>query len=214
MLCRYRVVFLLVLIVSVIEGFQTSRGCIRRTSKKSLRMDDEVARKGIKVELTTREEYLETRFTRLSASGHDLTPMLHEEVLEELDHHSSDLLQNRGIGERGLYCSTIGGLPIFSSGNRLDGECTETDLVFTDPCDEEHVEVRTNGDAICKRCGLMIGRAILNAEGKACKFIVQIADQKLRFYPLSKPFPPASQPESYWGSEDQYTFRRQLGGDE
>lgn len=40
-----------------------------------LRMDDEVARPNIKEELTTREEYLDTRFKRLSSSGHDLTPI-------------------------------------------------------------------------------------------------------------------------------------------
>ena len=38
-------------------------------------MDDEVARPNIKEELTTRDEYLDTRFKRLSSSGHDLTPI-------------------------------------------------------------------------------------------------------------------------------------------
>ena len=40
-----------------------------------LRMDDEVARPNIKEELTTRDEYLDTKFKRLSSSGHDLTPI-------------------------------------------------------------------------------------------------------------------------------------------
>lgn len=31
-------------------------------------------------ELTTRDEYLATRFTKLSASGHDLTPLTQSEV--------------------------------------------------------------------------------------------------------------------------------------
>lgn len=51
----------------------------------SLRMDDEVARPGIKEELTTREEYLDSRFTRLSPSGHDLTPWTREMIQDYLE---------------------------------------------------------------------------------------------------------------------------------
>jgi hypothetical protein len=48
---------------------------------KILKMDDETARYGIKVELTTRDDYLESRFKKLSPSGHDLTELTNEEVV-------------------------------------------------------------------------------------------------------------------------------------
>ena len=47
-------------------------------------MDDETARKSCKVDLTTREDdYLVKRFTKLSQSGHDLTPMSIAEIGNE-----------------------------------------------------------------------------------------------------------------------------------
>ncbi|CAM9492179.1 unnamed protein product [Discosporangium mesarthrocarpum] len=57
------------------EGTAPVRSC-----KGAVWMDDEIAREGIKEELTTRDAYLETRFTKLSESGHDLTPMTTQEV--------------------------------------------------------------------------------------------------------------------------------------
>lgn len=41
-----------------------------------------VLRLDVLQELTTRDEYLATRFTKLSASGHDLTPLVPSEVNE------------------------------------------------------------------------------------------------------------------------------------
>lgn len=61
--------FIIVIIVACCEAYKG-----RRTPRLSLRMDDEVARFGIKTELTTREEYLSNTFVRLSESGHDVTP--------------------------------------------------------------------------------------------------------------------------------------------
>jgi hypothetical protein len=48
-------------------------------------MDDEIARAGIKEELTTRDEYLDSKFVRLSSSGHDLTPMTAEALQTALE---------------------------------------------------------------------------------------------------------------------------------
>ena len=53
--------------------------CAKRHSSSRL-YDDEVSRKGIKVEFTTHEEYLTERFVGLSKSGHDLTPLLSKEI--------------------------------------------------------------------------------------------------------------------------------------
>ena len=194
-------------------GGQSSwRGGIQQ--RGLIRMDDEVARAGIKVELTTREDYLETRFTKLSASGHDLTPMLKEEVLAwQCEKQPSDIAHNAGLGQKGLYCAAVGGLPIFASGDRKDSECSATELVFSSPCDEEHVKIEIEtGDFYCARSGIRIGT--VSSQSPQRRFRVNLSNQSLRFHPLQKPFPVESQPESYWGSEDQFTYRRQVGSDE
>ena len=193
-------------------GQSTWRG---ETQRGLIRMDDEVARAGIKVELTTREDYLETRFTKLSASGHDLTPMLKEEVLAwQCEKQPSDIAHNAGLGQKGLYCAAVGGLPIFASGDRKDSECSATELVFSSPCDEEHVKIEIEtGDFYCARSGIRIGT--VSSQSPQRRFRVNLtSNQSLRFHSLQKPFPVESQPESYWGSEDQFTYRRQVGSDE
>lgn len=54
-------------------------------------MDDELARKGIKQELTTTaDEYLDLRFKRLSDSGHNLTPMTADEIQQYTSDKSGD----------------------------------------------------------------------------------------------------------------------------
>ncbi|CAM9269353.1 unnamed protein product [Choristocarpus tenellus] len=88
-------------------------------------------------ELTTRDSYLATRFTKLSGSGHDLTPMTSEEVkddmcdlpetrlraLQEQQENGNEEINNQFImlrKEKGLYACIIGGLPLFTSGCRLE----------------------------------------------------------------------------------------------
>lgn len=56
--------------------------------RRVLRMDDEMARAGIKQDLTICDEYLNTRFDRLSQSGHDLTPMLSEDIQKAMIAHN------------------------------------------------------------------------------------------------------------------------------
>ena len=149
-------------------------------------MDDEVARPNIKEELTTREEYLDTRFKRLSSSGHDLTPIdtvdwimlilsganldfLGVRTLPHLPPTTSPLLtllsqqmsqvtwnektqaqtdgrvgcRYLGDGQKGLYVCAIGGLPLFASGTRIEEECTAQQLVFSEPCDPDHITLVT-----------------------------------------------------------------------
>ena len=54
-------------------------------------MDDEMARATCKTDITARDDdYLSKRFSKLSSSGHDLTPMTHEEMDAELKHLSNE----------------------------------------------------------------------------------------------------------------------------
>ena len=178
----------------------------RRSYHRVLKMDDEVARTGIKVELTTRDEYLETRFTKLSESGHDLTPLLPSELDRLRKETISDNFSFLSF-RKGLYCAKIGGLPMFASGDRLDDKCSDDELVFQAPCDPEHIWIDDDNNFHCKRTGLVIGRV----DTENCLYRVKISEGTLNFHALDKPFPVQSQPESYWGSEDQWTHRRQMG---
>ena len=183
-----------------------------RCQRLCLRMDDEVARAGIKQELTTKDEYLDTRFTKLSTSGHDLTPLTAEEKREWASvKKSSDIVENTGLGARGLYCCAVGGLPIYSSGSRLDKECNSTALVFSEPCDPEHVEVRKTtpghtAEVYCRRSGTLVARAELGPGDCVLRHIVPLSLRSLHFHDLRRPFPIESRPESLWGTEDQFSF--------
>lgn len=44
-----------------------------------------------------------------------------------------------GDGQKGLYVCAIGGLPLFASGTRIEEECTAQQLVFSEPCDPDHI---------------------------------------------------------------------------
>lgn len=121
-------------------------------------MDDEVQRPNVKDDLTTRDDYLVNRFVRLSMSNHDLTPMSTDEKIKwNLDHHDHPLYDSNrtiqravllgqnyiGENEKGAYVCRIGGLPIFTSGTRLDRLCNKNLLVFSEPCDEDHIEINS-----------------------------------------------------------------------
>ena len=160
--------------------------------------DDEVSRKGIKIEFTTHEEYLNERFVGLSKSGHDLTPLLPEEI-ESLKEEQCDEDQNYydglflGAGHRGLYCARLGGIPLFSSGCRIDDKCSKDTLVFDEACDDDHIIVTRGGQVIDVRCGQIIG------ERPEKDGLFHVLPSKLVFYALSVALPPRSQPENFWG---------------
>ena len=189
----------------------------RRLLRGLMRMDDEVARAGIKQELTTKDEYLDTRFTKLSTSGHDLTPLTAEEMRVASEKEPSDIETITGLGTRGLYCSAVGGLPIYSSGSRLDKECNATTLVFSEPCDPEHIEVRriapgdSTAEVFCKRSGMLVARAEMGQDDCVLRHYVPLSLKSLRFHDLRKPFPIESRPESLWGTEDQFSYSLQQG---
>ena len=48
-----------------------------------------------------------------------------------------------GDGQKGLYVCAIGGLPLFASGTRIEEECTAQQLVFSEPCDPDHITLVT-----------------------------------------------------------------------
>eukprot|EP00904_Undaria_pinnatifida_P004290 jgi/Undpi1/13862/HiC_scaffold_9.g03513.m1 len=76
-------------------------------------------------ELTTRDEYLATRFTKLSASGHDLTPLTQSETQEAASHLS--LAESAALFED-------------ASGEKsVNADRRWRDHSFATPCDDEHL---------------------------------------------------------------------------
>ena len=184
-----------------------------------LKMDDEIARKGIKEELTTREEYLDGRFTRLSKSGHDLTPLTLDEVERKKAEQNTGNTGNDGnagnenvitpflgYNQKGLYVCNIGGLPLFASGCRVESACNKDVLVFTECVDEDHIRVtqKSNGKSskvTCVRSGTEVGSVTAN--------VFSIIPTSVAFLSLSSPWPIESQPENYWGTEGQFMAWKQ-----
>eukprot|EP00752_Nemacystus_decipiens_P006998 g6277.t1 len=194
-------------------------------------MDDEIARKGIKEELTTRDEYLATRFTKLSASQHDLTPLTPSETQEAACHLPPDkkaVLFGAAAGgqrdsadpgdeanggwrdhrEKGLYACAVGGLPLFTSGWKLEPRPEDVCPSFAQPCDEEHLIEELDAEEgvtfiSCARSGIRLGRVIADPDSPSGKRYL-ISSVALEFHPLGKALPVRCQPENYWGSEGQY----------
>lgn len=189
--------------ILVISHALMQKICAKRHRSSRL-YDDEVSRRGIKFEFTTHGDYLEERFVGLSKSGHDLTPLLHEEIMrleEELcDRGDYDGLF-LGAGQKGLYCERVGGLPLFSSGCRIDEKCSKSALAFDEACDDDHVLVTPGGLVMDVRCGRRIG------ERSASDGLFYVLPSEVVFYALSEALPPQSQPENFWGTEGQYTTR-------
>lgn len=185
-----------------------------------LRMDDEVPRAGVKQDLTICDEYLSERFTRLSPSGHDLTPLQSDYIatlsnslgIEYINHFEGnltiplDLDQGfLGMGQKGIYVCVFGGLPLFSSGHRLDALSSCLYVCFTTPCDETHVDEDLNGCVRCVRSGVFLGQKVAPVTVSPDRSKVYMIQSKLlKFYGLSEKWPVESQPENYWGSEGQY----------
>jgi hypothetical protein len=103
-----------------------------------------------------------------------------------------------GEGDKGIYVTDVGGLPVFASGARIDIQCTKSALVFDEPCDETHISVSAvDGSVRCARSS-----EILGARTSPGKYTID--SRKVRFLRLSDPWPVSSQPENFWGSEGQY----------
>ena len=194
------------LIVTLTVSFQCkgrSRYQIQYKPHLVIRMDDEVARIGIKTELTTKEEYLDLKFVKLSFSGHDVTRYDDEDSKQWIEDYKDiydsynikDSDTFLGSNRKGLYVSYIGGLPLFSSGFRVENECNRSVLTFDAPCDDDHI-VNNNNKIYCIRSGLQIG--VLEKE----KYVVDAAT--LRFLDINERIPISSQPENFWGTEGQF----------
>jgi peptide methionine sulfoxide reductase MsrB len=191
-----------------IHGFRLTGSVLRGNAQRGdLRMDDEIPRPGIKEELTTREEYMESRFTCLSFSGHDLTPLTEAELNTLIARQADDeicenLNENAylGMGCKGLYVCIIGGLPLFASGSRVDAASCNRSLFFSEPCDVSHVKIHGN-QVYCVRSGHLLGETCrLHDDSLSYK----IQAKSLRFLDIRHTWPPESQPENFWGSEGQY----------
>jgi len=166
-------------------------------------MDDEVARAGIKIELTTKEEYLDKKFVKLSSSGHDVTRFDdvdrnhwiedYKDIYDRYNIKDNDAFL--GSKRRGLYVSCIGGLPLFSSGYRVENDCNRAVLTFDAPCDDDHI-VNNDNKIYCIRSGLQVG---ILEKGK---YIIDATI--LRFLDIDERIPIPSQPENFWGTEGQY----------
>ena len=214
---------LLTFFVFVTQAFTPMRSLKHRLNRCSVRMDDEVSRPGIKEELTTRDDYLDSRFKLLSPSGHDLTPMTSDEIFDWMSEKFNKYgLYNKmnpqqpvvvevphlGYGQKGLYVCAIGGLPLFSSGSRQNS--TTNTLYFLEPCDSTHIRVdKTNNDGkslvYCVRSGFKIGSAeISNTTNNSKQLLYKVDSSKVRFLPISLQWPVESQPENFWGTEGQY----------
>ena len=147
-------------------------------------------------------------------SGHDLTPLSEEEIknlhlelkeLQEEDQASSS--SYLGEGKKGLYVAKLGGIPLFSSGCRVDNMCTKISLVFDELADEDHVVksgMEPNQTLRDVRCGREVAHIY---DG-----YFYVKAEAVLFYELNRPLPPVSQPVNFWGTEGQYTLRQELDG--
>eukprot|EP01041_Mallomonas_annulata_P012088 gene12088-25343_t len=164
-------------------------------------MDDERLREGVKLDLTAREDnYLSTKFFKLSSSGHDITPMSEDDKRNRKESSQQPFEIYLGHSQRGIYTCKVGGLPLFASGFRVDNECNENELVFLEPCDSDHISLKNN-NLYCSRSGLKIG--YMSSPSTITKKYIVFCNQ-VRFYAINSPWPIESQPENYWGSEGQY----------
>ena len=163
-----------------------------------IKMDDEIYRQGIKLDITARDDdYLSSKFSKLSSSGHDITPMT---INDKNSYQISPAQQFEiylGYANKGIYVCKVGGLPLFASGYRIDNECNETMLAFTEPCDPTHISINNDYQIHCIRSNEHIG---FIDENKTYR----VFTSSLRFYDISAQWPVESQPENYWGSEGQY----------
>ncbi|CAM9342728.1 unnamed protein product [Laminaria digitata] len=214
--------------VSYVRGVM--RNCLKhmlscRIPTRTVRISVLRIMRASRQELTTRDEYLATRFTKLSASGHDLTPLTQSEVREaaaDLSPAEASALfdganeeenanENRGWRdhrEKGLYACAVGGLPLFTSGWKLDPRAGDEYPSFATPCDDEHLlEERDVEEGVtfvsCARSRVRVG-TVTDDLGSPSGRRYLIAGAALEFHPLGKALPVRCQPENYWGSEGQY----------
>ena len=91
------VLLLLIDLAIYISSLHISRLLNRRKTTTRL-FDDETQRPGIKDDLTTRDEYLESRFIGLSSSNYDITAMTADDIADWDEHHSDYSIQT--VNER------------------------------------------------------------------------------------------------------------------
>ena len=140
--------------------------------------------------------------------------------------------------------SAYGGLPLFSSGNRvgafIDHSNNSTSIRFSEPCDASHIQiVRSEGQFArlqfrCARSLELIGwvekAEIDGINGILLKLLLWMfiskknfcsldliyvaREEDLLFLPLDIPWPVECQPENFWGTEGQYRSWGEKGSHE
>ena len=176
-------------------SFSLSNTFSPRRTYRVVRMDDENERETCKTDLTSLPDgYLSDgfgshrRFTKLSSSGHDLTPLTQEEIEQELrqleektrdgssspsSHLDMSTKPYLGGGRKGLYCAKIGGLPLASTGYIEESLCNSKVVAFSEVCDLEHIVIR---DAERKRPDGQPYQQILDVR---CSMIVGYREETL-----------------------------------
>jgi peptide methionine sulfoxide reductase msrA/msrB len=172
------------------------------------------------------------RASKLSRSGHDLTPLAPEklaEIVRTLDPLARDVTQSAGTERagtspllkekrKGVFVSAVGGLPLFRSEDKFESGTGWPS--FTQPIDPEHVilrEDRTHGmvrvEVLDARSGAHLGHVFDDGPAPTGKrFCMNGA--ALRFVPDGAEMPPESRPVAtqtayfaggcFWGVEDVF----------
>lgn len=214
--------------------------------KAQLRMDDEQERTTAKTDITALPDgYLsdgfgsKRRFTKLSSSGHDLTPLTKDEIEQELEQvaevaaastgssSSGQHVKYLGDGVKGLYCAKIGGLPLASTGYLEESLCNSKVVAFSEVCDLEHIltrdveRKRPDGQPyeqiLDVRCSEVVGyreeTLITGQTNEKYENIYYFFSDKLEFYPIDEKgglkLPIKCQPANFWGTEGQFVAWRQ-----
>lgn len=208
-------------------------------------MDDEQERATAKTDITALPDgYLSDghgskgRFTKLSSSGHDLTPLTAEEIKHELEEVSSSSSSSSarhslkttpflGGGDKGLYCAKIGGLPLASTGHIEESLCNSQVIAFSEICDPEHIIIkaaerkRPEGQPYLQildiRCNAQVGyleeTLITGETNEKYENIYYLFSEKVDFYAVDEKgglkLPIKCQPANFWGTEGQFVAWRQ-----
>jgi len=172
------------------------------------------------------------RASKLSRSGHDLTPLAPEklaEIAKALDPLARDVTQEAGTERpgtspllkekrKGVFVSAVGGLPLFRSEDKFESGTGWPS--FTQPIDPEHVILHEDGslgmkrvEVLDARSGAHLGHVFDDGPAPTGKRYC-MNGAALKFIPDGEALPPESRPLAtqaayfaggcFWGVEDVF----------